>query len=378
MNVRLIYLAVSLFFSSSLIAQTDSFDKKYRDHFGNVEVATFSMNGKLFATAGWDNMINVYSGDSLEMVSSLYGHEGAVTSVSIARNNKMIVSGSKDRKVNLWTWSDDDETFVLDSVVTRHNHPVAAVVMGPGMRTIFSAATDGEIRIHNLKYKKHKVIKHPTEIHAIALSNDRQKIFVADVSANITVYNPFGKVITTYEGHTDQVNDLAVARNNRYVISASSDKSLIVWDIIKGKEVQKLTGHDWKVHSVDVSFDSKYMVSGSIDGECILWNMETWEQIKSFNVSNGQIKSVAISPNKEYIVGAVAFEDLPEFGETGGVVWKTGYVAPKKKARPPKAPRPTTAKPKTTTPTSATKTNTNNTGTSKVIKKDEQVEISIE
>lgn len=342
------------------------------DHFGNVEVSTFSMNGRLFATGGWDNMVNVYSGDSQTLVSSLYGHGAAVTTISIARNNKMIVTGGKDRKVNLLRWSDYDSVFVLDSTVGIHAHPVTKVIIGPGMRTIFSASTDGEIHIHNLKTKKKKVIKHPGEINTIAISNDRQKIFCADRSAKITVYNPFGKVITTYEGHTDEVNSIAVARNNRYIISGSSDKTLRVWDMVKGKEVMTLEGHGWKVRSVDVSFDSKYLVSGAIDGECILWNLETGEQIKTFSVSNGQIRSVAIHPNKEYIVAAITFEDHPEFGETGGVIWKTGFVAPKKKTKPRK---------KTS---SAKKTASSKTGTKpskpkkEVIKKDDQVEISIE
>ena len=93
MNVRLLSLAFTVVFLSSfnLFAQTE-FDKKFNDHFGNVEVATFSMNGKYFATGAWDNMINVYSGDSAKLISSLYGHGAAVTSISIARNNKSIVN----------------------------------------------------------------------------------------------------------------------------------------------------------------------------------------------------------------------------------------------------------------------------------------------
>jgi WD40 repeat protein len=345
------------------------------DHFGNVEVSTFSMNGKLFATGGWDNMVNVYSGDSMEIISSLYGHGAAVTTISIARNNQMIVTGGKDRKVNLWKWSEEDEVFLLDSTVDIHAHPVTRVIIGPGMRTIFSASTDGEIHVHNLKTKRHKIIKHKGEINTIAISNDRQKIFCADRSSKITVYNPFGKVITTYEGHTDEVNSLAVARNNRYLISGSSDKTVRVWDIVKGKEVMLFEGHGWKVRSVDVSFDSKYMVSGAIDGECILWDLVSGEKIKNYTVSNGQIRSVAIHPNKEYIVAAISFENLPEFGETGGVIWKTGFVAPKKKSRP----RAKSSKTAATQTNSKTATNKSGTASKKeLIKKDDQIEISIE
>jgi WD40 repeat protein len=372
MNLRITLISIALLFYSNTYSQTDSFDKRFVDHFGNVEVTSFSMNGKLFATAGWDNMVNVYSGDSQTLLSSLYGHGAAVTTLSIARNNKMIVSGGNDRKVNLWKWSEDDEMFLLDSTVGIHNNPVKAVIIGPGMRTVFSASADGEIQVHNLKKKKHKVIKHAGRIQTMAISNDRQKIFCADQSSKLTVYNPFGKVITTYDGHSDQINSIAVARNNRFIITGSSDKTIIVWDLIKGKEIKKFVGHDWRISSVDISFDSKYMVSGSIDGVCILWDVETGEKLKTFKVSSGQIKSVSISPNKEYIVAAIAFEDLPEFGETGGVIWKTGYVAPKRKATrnsSRKAVRPAGST------SSKSKSKPSN---REVIKKDDQVEISIE
>jgi len=379
MNARLTFSTLLIFFTTVLFAQTDSFDKKFSEHFGNVEVATFSMNGKIFATGGWDNMVNVYSGDSQELVSSLYGHGGAVTSISIARNNQMIVSGGKDRKVNLWLWDTLEQYFVLDTTVAIHQQPISKVIVGPGMRTIFSASTDGEIHINNLKSKKSKVIKHNSEIHSIAISNNRQKIYVADLTTALTIYNPFGKVITTYEGHSDQINCIAVARNNRFVVTGSSDKTIIVWDVMKGKKHMQLEGHDWKVRSVDISFDSKFMVSGSIDGVCILWNLQTGEQIKKFSVSNGQVKSVAISPNGEYIVAAIAFEDHPDFGETGAVIWKTGHVAPKRKARPKSKAKPSGKSASSKKSNSSSEAKTKGNGQSgKVIKKDDQIEISIE
>jgi WD40 repeat protein len=377
MNFRITLLTLALFFSSTLYSQTDSFDRQYMDHFGNVEVATFSMNGKLFATGGWDDMVNVYSGDSQTLISSLYGHGAAVKSISIARNNKMIVSGGNDRKVNLWRWVEEDQMFMLDSIVGTHNYPVNTVIIGPGMRTIFSASADGEIQVHNLTKKRHKIIKHPREITTIAISNNRQKIFCADASSKITVYNPFGKVITSYEGHSDQINSIAVARNNRYIVTGSNDKTVIVWDIVKGKEFKRLEGHDWKVSSVDISFDGKYVVSGSIDGVCILWDLASGEKLKTFTVSNGQVKSVAISPNKEFIVAAIAFESLSEFGETGAVIWKTGFVRPKSKKKRTKkssAPTSTTAK---TEKSSAVKSQDSK-DKKELIKKDGKIEISIE
>lgn len=46
--------------------------------------------------------------------------------------------------------------------------------------------------------------------------------------------------MTTLQGHNSKINSLAWSKDERLLISASSDKSCIVWNMAQGKKGEKL------------------------------------------------------------------------------------------------------------------------------------------
>src|SRR5262249_15199220 len=56
----------------------------------------------------------------------------------------------------------------------------------------------------------------------------------------------------TLEGHAGKVRDVAVTADGRFVVSASDDTTLKVWDIATGKPVRTLKGHAGMVLGVAV------------------------------------------------------------------------------------------------------------------------------
>ena len=69
----------------------------------------------------------------------------------------------------------------------------------------------------------------------------------------------------TLEGHSGPVNAVSVTSDGNYAVSASSDKTLKVWDLKTGKEVHTLKGHSGSVNSVSVTPNGNYAVSASDD-----------------------------------------------------------------------------------------------------------------
>ncbi len=67
------------------------------------------------------------------------------------------------------------------------------------------------------------------------------------------------------------VNDIALSKNGHYIISASDDNLLRLWNADKGTLVKRLKGHTDKVLSVAISQNGKYIASGSEDDTIKLW-----------------------------------------------------------------------------------------------------------
>ena len=56
---------------------------------------------------------------------------------------------------------------------------------------------------------------------------------------------------------------MAVSADGRLAVSASSDKTLKVWDLASGRELRTLEGHSEGVRGVAVSADGRLAVSAS-------------------------------------------------------------------------------------------------------------------
>ncbi|KAG8993953.1 POC1 centriolar protein A, partial [Tulasnella sp. JGI-2019a] len=78
------------------------------------------------------------------------------------------------------------------------------------------------------------------------------------------------------EGHTHQVNCVAISLDNTTIVSGSADQTLRLWDARTGEAIGKaMEGHtDW-VNCVAISPDTKTIVSASADQTLRLWDART-------------------------------------------------------------------------------------------------------
>ena len=77
------------------------------------------------------------------------------------------------------------------------------------------------------------------------------------------------KVLSASDGQA--INDVLYTPDGNYVIAASADKNIGVWDASSGTQVNTLIGHSDAVLSLSISHDGKLLVSSSKDGTIRLW-----------------------------------------------------------------------------------------------------------
>ncbi|XP_058742280.1 small ribosomal subunit protein RACK1-like [Vicia villosa] len=114
----------------------------------------------------------------------------------------------------------------------------------------------------------------------------------------------------TMRAHTDEVTAIATPINNSdMIVSASRDKSIILWDLTKddktyGVPCRRLTGHSDFVQDVVLSSDGEFALSGSSDGELRLWDLEAGTTRCRFIGHEEDVVSVAFSFDDRMIVSA--------------------------------------------------------------------------
>lgn len=138
------------------------------------------------------------------------------------------------------------------------------------------------------------------------------------------VGEPLPPPLLRFDGHTNQITALAATPDGRWLVSASYDHTVRLWDLAatpKGKgtvvlrtdkkkekteekpvEVQEdskvLTAHTEWVRSLSLSPDGKLLLTGDDAGVVILWQIPEGRETKRLK-SEGWLKAVALSPDTQ-------------------------------------------------------------------------------
>ena len=102
-------------------------------------------------------------------------------------------------------------------------------------------------------------------------------------------------LISTFYGHKDKVN--SVDFNEKYIVSGSSDNTVIVWDRETGIHLTTLKSH--KANIYWLSIINNKLITSDFAGEVKIWSMDTFEELYSFTAHQGPVAH--LSTNNRYI-----------------------------------------------------------------------------
>jgi len=83
------------------------------------------------------------------------------------------------------------------------------------------------------------------------------------------------------EGHTDDVNAVAISADGRRALSGADDGTVKLWNLETGACLQTLEMNSDFVTAVALSTNGELALSGSNDGYLILWNLETGDDVQT-------------------------------------------------------------------------------------------------
>jgi|GEM_PF-4499478 len=120
----------------------------------------------------------------------------------------------------------------------------------------------------------------------------------------IELWNKYGNTMGKAIGHKDRVNAVTFSHNTAYFVSASDDRTAIIWDRNTQAPIHILNLHtDW-VSDVDISPDNSLIATASFDQEIHIWKRETGDRISTLSKHTGPVISVEFSPDGKFVLSA--------------------------------------------------------------------------
>ncbi|MCL2820949.1 MAG: NACHT domain-containing protein [Oscillospiraceae bacterium] len=113
-----------------------------------------------------------------------------------------------------------------------------------------------------------------------------------------------GKLVHTLHDHTDAVYGVCSSPDGKYLASASGDKTIKIWESETYKLVCTLSAHTNAVMSVCFSPDGKYLASASRDKSVKVWETETRELLHTISDHIDAVYGVCFSPDGKYLASA--------------------------------------------------------------------------
>lgn len=121
---------------------------RFQGHQGGVYSATFSPDGKLIVSAGFDKNLRIWNVDNQSISHPIPAHKSLIRSVRFSPNGQLFASGSLDKNVNIW----NRKGQLIQSFL--HRDGVYDVSFSNDNQKVAAVGKDGSIMIWNINNAK--------------------------------------------------------------------------------------------------------------------------------------------------------------------------------------------------------------------------------
>lgn len=242
-------------------AHANLYGSVFTDTFGAVLSVTISFDGKLIAAGTVNGEVRIWRTTDGTLVHNCTGHTDWVRSVAFSADGKMLASGSHDQSIRLW----DANTGQCIGILSGHSNRVRAVAFSPDENT-----------------------------HMLASTSDDKTILLWDVQT--------GQVLHILEEHDDKINAVTFHPSGNMLASVSHDGTIRLWNVHDGYQLKKFPVNGGWLWSVAFSPDEMTLACGAEDGTISLWNIDSGERFKTLYGHRARVNSVAFGPDEDTLV----------------------------------------------------------------------------
>ncbi len=236
------------------------------------------------------------------------GHWDAVSALDLSRDDRLLVSGSKDMTAKLWSFPEGR----LQHTFSDHYEPVVSANLSDNAQTLITSGLSGKVLMWDVKtFALNQNLPLENSLNSEGsirnAATDAAGHFIASSGWGGTIllqYLKIGKIIRIPSNSLTSEQALVVLPNGRSLITSSSDGRFQVWDTATGS-LEKTFPEQTKnesfepVNALAISQDGQLLASGGWYGSLALWDIAQGKLVKQFPKQDKPISTIAINDRKD-------------------------------------------------------------------------------
>lgn len=263
------------------VYETDTGDEIYGIAEGaHVTSAVFSPDGTLFVEGYFDGTVRVRDASTQEVVTTFAGHDSQVFAVDFQPpHGAMVVSGANFGDIKLW------------DVATGQN--VATSEFG-----------DGIFAVWDLQFS-------PDGTRIAAVGSQQVKVWE---TANLATGQEIIALEDANQGTFEGPESVRWSHDGTMLAAGYDEGTIRLWDVASESLVSTLEGHGDEINSLDFLHTGKVLISGSDDETVRLWDLDTESLIATIEptvpFTDCNVSSVRFSPDGSRFATADCFDRI--------------------------------------------------------------------
>uniref|UniRef100_A0A182YGC8 WD_REPEATS_REGION domain-containing protein n=1 Tax=Anopheles stephensi TaxID=30069 RepID=A0A182YGC8_ANOST len=245
--------------------------------------------GRRLITGASSGEFTLWNGLMFNFETILQAHDVSVRTMVWSHNDNWMVTGDHGGFVKYWQSNMNNV-----KMFQAHKDPIRGI--SPSDAKFASCSDDGTVRVWDfLRCQEERVLRghgadvkcvhwHPQKALIVSGSKDNQQ--------PIKLWDPkCGQALATLHAHKSTVMDLKWNDNGNWLVTASRDHLLKLFDLRNlSEEVQVFRGHKKEASAVSWHpIHEGLFASGGSDGSILFWNVGTDKEVGSIDMAHDSI-----------------------------------------------------------------------------------------
>ncbi len=281
--------------------------KTLRGHGSWVRSSDVSADGKLVLSGGYDETQQIRLWDVDKYVQQgqvLAGHDSEILAASFSQDGEQVLTASRDRTVKSWDFASGLPQLTFTE---GHKYLASRARFLPGDKQLITAAVDNTARIWDVSKGAQIGEFAGTGLNAaFAISTDGKQLMTGSEGSDLKLWDIASrKLIARLEGHQREVTVIAFSRDGKMLISGDAGGQCLLWDVATRKILFKLNGHTGRINDALFLPGGDQVLTASSDRTVSVWETDSGREVKTRVMSHPRgVRAMDVTPDGERLLTA--------------------------------------------------------------------------